>query len=75
MPKKQKKEKESPKQPEEKTILELGCGLGTKELIQKFGKVISFETAVDDKWMNITIEDNKDATNWKYSFKPLSYYL
>jgi hypothetical protein len=59
---------------EEKTILELGCGLGTKELIQKFGKVISFETSVDDKWMNITIEDNKDATNWKYSFKPLSYY-
>jgi hypothetical protein len=59
---------------EQKTILELGCGLGTKELLQRFRQVLSFETAVDDEWMNKTIEDNKDATNWKYAFEPFSYY-
>jgi len=49
---------------EEKTILELGCGDGTKILLDKFKTVYSFEVAREDEWYKKCKEVYKDCANW-----------
>jgi len=53
---------------EEKTILELGCGEGTKILLDKFKKVYSFEMAREDEWYKKCQEDYKSYSNWHSEF-------
>jgi hypothetical protein len=55
----------------EKTILELGCGMGTAYLVDNFKSVYSFETNsrdIDGKWFSMTQEQHKDKPNWKGMF-------
>lgn len=59
---------------ENKTILELGCGVGTKTLVQTFKKVYSFETFKDDSWFKKTTSELKEFNNWETTFNPFSYY-
>ena len=51
-----------------KTILELGCGKGTKFLVDKFQQVISWETAHNDKWWNHSQNDYGKLSNWRGYF-------
>ncbi len=57
---------------EEKTILELGCGLGTKKLLDKCKKVYSFEVAQTKEWYDKCIEDYKSYNNWHSQFYLMS---
>jgi hypothetical protein len=58
----------------EKTILELGCGAGTKYLIENFKYVHSWETWVDDKWFNYSKADYSQYPNWNGYFKDFKYW-
>lgn len=58
----------------EKTILELGCGAGTKYLIENFKQVHSWETWADDKWFNYSKEDYSQSSNWKGYFKDFKHW-
>lgn len=52
----------------DKSIIELGLGLGTKLLLERFKEVYSFEVAKTNEWYIKSIEDYKNYTNWKYQF-------
>lgn len=58
----------------EKTILELGCGAGTKYLIENFKQVYSWETWTDDKWFNYSKEDYSQFPNWTGFFKDFNHW-
>ena len=53
---------------ENKTILELGLGAGTLNLINRFKKVISFEVARENEWYNRSVEDYSKYPNWSSQF-------
>ena len=53
---------------EDLTVLELGCGLGTSQLLNKFKFVYSFETNsrdIDGKWFDYVSEQHVNNSNWK----------
>jgi len=52
----------------EKSIIELGLGLGTKVLLEHFKEVFSFEVVNTDEWYKKSVEDYKSYTNWKHQF-------
>ena len=58
----------------EKTILELGCGLGTKKLCEEFERVLSFETSRSDEWYVKTTKDLESFQNWRGHFKSFDHY-
>jgi hypothetical protein len=58
---------------EDKTILELGCGEGTKYLVNNFKKVYSFEVVRDDYWYNFTKKDLQDYDNWESIYYPSDF--
>jgi len=51
-----------------KVILELGCGLGTKYLVNNFKKVYSYEVTYNDKWYKKTKKDLQEYENWESIF-------
>jgi len=53
---------------QEKTIIELGCGTGTKTLIDKFKHVYSFEYARSKEWYDKCTGDYRDFNNWTSKF-------
>lgn len=52
----------------DKTILELGCGLGTKYLLDNFKKVYSYEVTEDEYWYLKTKKDFENYSNWESIF-------
>lgn len=60
--------------PQDKTILELGCGRGTKTLCDTFKYVYSFETWHNDEWYEYTLRELQDKKNWSSYYKDFSYY-
>jgi hypothetical protein len=52
----------------DKVILELGCGLGTKYLVDNFKKVYSYEVTTSPYWYNKTKEDLNKYSNWESIF-------
>jgi len=56
---------------EQKTILELGCGSGTKYLVKSFKHVYSYETNSRDPngdWFNVTHKENTPSNKWDGKF-------
>jgi hypothetical protein len=55
----------------DKVILELGCGSGTKYLVDNFKYVYSYETNsrdVDGTWFTLTSSQNKSTNKWDGMF-------
>ena len=57
----------------DKVILELGCGLGTKYLVNNFKKVYSYEVTETDEWYQKTKKDLQEYENWESIFYYDSY--
>lgn len=57
---------------ETKTILELGLGAGTQNLINRFKQVISFEVARTDEWYHKSVADYSKYPNWSHKFMLMS---
>lgn len=55
-----------------KTIVELGCGVGTKILLDRFKKVYSFEVAQTREWYDKCIQDYHQYNNWGSEFYLMS---
>lgn len=52
----------------DKVILELGCGRGTKYLVDNFKKVYSYEVTETDEWYQKTKKDLQEYENWESIF-------
>lgn len=59
---------------EDKTILELGCGKGTKYLVDRFKFVYSWETWKDSEWWKYSQEQYSQYSNWEGYFKDFKHW-
>lgn len=59
---------------ENKTILELGCGVGTRALIDRFKLVHTWETASSDTWWNYSKAEYSSSDNWRGYFQDFKYW-
>lgn len=50
------------------SILEFGCGQGTKALVDNFKKVFSFEIQNDRFWFDKTVNDLQGRENYQYDY-------
>lgn len=57
-----------------KTVLELGCGKGTRILLNNFKKVYSFEVANVKSWYDKCVTDYQEDKNWQSIFYPMSHF-
>jgi hypothetical protein len=58
----------------DKVILELGCGVGTKTLLDNFKFVYSWETYPTNEWWDYSNEQYSKYANWKGYFKDFDHW-
>ena len=58
----------------EKNIVELGLGLGTKYLLERFKYVYSFEVVNNNEWYSKSVDDYKGFVNWSSQFYFMHYF-
>jgi len=58
----------------EKNIVELGLGMGTRYLLEKFKYVYSFEVVNNDEWYNKSVTDYSGFMNWSSQFYFMHYF-